>query len=167
MGENEPQQGHKPADKPSEDAYGRWESWSSSEVKRKAVGQIRFFSFLTELSISLQCCVVIPPDLGLSQRNILESLLIRPGGQRVYDDITQPLSLHTRPTVSLRVCIQILFGSRGGRGGGSTSSKPCLLNPTTRCNLCTLVQSLTTACPGGVGQTQHDTDLLPSNTPPF
>lgn len=120
-GENAPQQGYKPADTPSEGAYGWWESWSSSEVKRKPVGQIRFFSFLTELSISLWCCTVIPPDLGLSQRSVLEgseSLLIRPGGQRVYDDITQPLSLHTRPSVSLRVCLQILFpsfllGSRG------------------------------------------------------
>lgn len=114
-GENAPQQGYKPADTPSKGAYGRWESWSSSEVKRKPVGQIRFFSFLAELSISLQCCAVIPPDLGLSRRSVLEgseSLLIRPGGQRVYDDITQPLSLHTRPSVSLRVCLQIL-GSRG------------------------------------------------------
>lgn len=72
-------------------------------MKRKAVGQIRFFSFLTELSVGLQCCTVIPPDLGLSRRSVLEgseSLLIRPGGQRVYDDITQPLSLRTSLCVS-------------------------------------------------------------------
>lgn len=83
---------------------GRGESSSSAEVERKPIGQIRFFRFLTELSINLQRCTVIRHDLGLSQRSVLECserLLIRPGGHGVYDDITQPLSLYTRPSVSL------------------------------------------------------------------
>lgn len=91
-------------------APGRGESSSSSEVERKPIGQIRFRRFLTELSINLQRCAVIRRDLGLSQHGVWECserLLIRPGGHGAYDDITQPLSLYTRPSVSLCVCLPI------------------------------------------------------------
>lgn len=83
-------------------APGRRESSSSSEVERKPIGQIRFCHFLTELSINLERCTVIRCDLGLSQCSVWECserLLIRPGGHGAYDDITQPLSLYTRPSV--------------------------------------------------------------------
>lgn len=91
-------------------APGRRESSSSSEVERKPIGQIRFCHFLTELSINLERCAVIRRDLGLSQCSVWECserLLIRPGGHGAYDDITQPLSLYTRPSVSVCVCLPI------------------------------------------------------------
>lgn len=84
-------------------APGRGESSSSSEVERKPIGQIRFRCFLTELSINLQHCAMICRDLGLSQHSVWEcskSLLIRPGGHGAYDDITQPLSFCTHPSLS-------------------------------------------------------------------
>lgn len=125
-------------------APGWGESSSSSEVGRKPIGQIRLCHFLTELSINLQHCAVIRSDLGLSQHSVWECserLLIRPGA---YDDITQPLSLYTRPTVSLYVCLPIcLFhslplSSRMRRWLYSSNGR--LLNLTSGCNPCPLIQ---------------------------
>lgn len=130
-------------------APGRGESSSSSEVERKPIGQIRFRRFLTELSINLQHCAVIRRDLGLSHHSVWECserLLIRPGGHGAYDDITQPLSLYTHPSVSLCVCLPIcpvlfpLFPLSCRVRRWLHSSNGCLLNLTSECNLCSLIR---------------------------
>ncbi len=143
-------------------APGWGESSSSSEVERKPIGQIRFSRFLTELSINLQRCAVIRRDLGLSQHSVWECserLLIRPGGHGAYDDITQPLSLYTRPSVSLCVCLPSALSSSlhslsaPGWGGGSTAQMDAYLTwPWSN--------SVPTVCPHSADQTQQNMALL-------
>lgn len=72
------------------------------------------------------------------------------------------LSTHVRLFLCLQIC-PLLFpsfplSSRVRRW--LHSSNGCLLNLTSECNLCSLIQFCTTACPQNADQTQHNIALL-------
>lgn len=82
-------------------AAGWGESFTSSDVERKAIGQIRFFCFLLELSISAAMWLA---TTLVYHRAGFGRLLVRDWGHGVYDDITEPLSSSARNCLSLCGC---------------------------------------------------------------